>query len=289
MTIASALLPRPVPREPAPPLQPEFWTVVRTRRQTADTVTLWLSAGEDAPPYEFAPGQFCMLYVPGIGESAISISMPDADGHPAFTIRAVGGVTNALCDLTRGAQVGVRGPFGTHWPVERAHGKDLVLMAGGLGLAPLRPALEAAVANRDDFRSVTVLVGARTPGDLLFVEELLGWGGMPDVDVQITVDRADDAWTGRVGVVTKFVPGLHVDPSDSVALVCGPEIMMRFGAQAFIDYGMSPDDIYVSLERTMRCGVGTCGHCQLGPVLICRDGAVFPYSFAGDLMEVKEL
>ena len=142
MTTPTALLPRPARRDPAAPLLPELWTVVRTRRQTPDTVTLWVAHGDDGP-YEFGPGQFCMLYVPGIGESAISISMPDADGHPAFTIRAVGGVTSALCAMSPGDQVGVRGPFGTAWPVEQAYGRDLVLMAGGLGLAPLRPALEA--------------------------------------------------------------------------------------------------------------------------------------------------
>jgi NAD(P)H-flavin reductase len=283
------LLPRPAPTAPQPPLAPTTFRVVRTQPQTADTHTLWVAGPDDEPPLTFAPGQFCMLYVPGIGEAAISISSADRDGNLLFTIRAVGGVTNALCAMRPGDQVGVRGPFGTAWPVDQARGHDLVIVAGGLGLAPLRPALEVANRDRRDYRSVTVLVGARTPGDLLFRRELLGWGGLPDIDVQIAVDRGDDAWPGRVGVVTQFIPGLEIEPEDTYALVCGPEIMMRFAARDLAELGVPDDRIFVSLERTMRCGVGTCGHCQLGPVLICRDGAVFPYSFAAPLMEVAEL
>jgi len=283
------LLPRPGPAAPAPPLLPAFHRVVRTATQTHDTATLWVAPPDGEEPLTFAPGQFCMLYVPGIGEAAISISMADADGHPAFTIRAVGGVTNALTAMRPGDLVGLRGPFGTAWPVEDAKGHDLVIVAGGLGLAPLRPTIEVANAERARYRSVTVLVGARTPDDLLFRRELLGWGGLPDIEVQIAVDRANGDWPGRVGVVTQFIPGLEVEPDDTYAFLCGPEIMMRFAARDLIELGVPANRIYVSLERTMRCGVGTCGHCQLGPILICRDGTVFPYSFAARLMEVAEL
>ena len=275
----------------APPrtdLLPRPRQVVAVRRVTHDVVTLDLAADRDDPP--FAPGQFDMLYAPGVGEAAISISSDPADpATRSHTIREVGWVTRALSRLEAGDVLGVRGPFGRAWPLESAHGRDLVLVAGGIGLAPLRPAILTALRERDRFRRFVLVVGARRPEDLPFADDLAAWEQDPAVDLAVTVDSADAAWTGNVGVVTKLLPGAAFDPDDAVVLTCGPEVMMRFAARAVLDRGVPQDRVHVTLERTMRCGVGTCGHCQLGPWLVCRDGAVFAWPDVADLLDVREL
>jgi NAD(P)H-flavin reductase len=231
-----------------------------------------------------------MLYAFGVGEVPISTSGDhDGDGRLTHTIRAVGAVTRALCALEPGAVVGVRGPFGTEWPLDEATGGDLVVVAGGIGLAPLRPAVRHALARRDDYGAVSVLVGARTPQDLLFVHELEAWRGRLDVEVDVAVDAAAPGWHGRVGLVTTLIPGAVIDPPRASALVCGPEVMMTFVVRALVGRGVPLERIWVSMERNMRCAVGHCGHCQLGPTLICRDGAVFPAAAMTRLMEVREL
>ncbi len=231
-----------------------------------------------------------MLYAPGVGEAAISISSDPADpATRSHTIREVGWVTRALSRLEPGDVLGVRGPFGRAWPLEAAHGRDLVLVAGGIGLAPLRPAILTALRERDRFRRFVLVVGARRPEDLPFADDLAAWEQDPAVDLAVTVDSADAAWTGNVGVVTKLLPGAAFDPDDAVVLTCGPEVMMRFAARAVLDRGVPPGRVHVTLERTMRCGVGTCGHCQLGPWLVCRDGAVFAWPDVADLLDVREL
>ncbi len=263
---------------------------VRARRpELADCVTLQMAA-VDGEPLGFAPGQFTMLYVHGIGEIAISIS-----GNPApsdtlvQTIRAVGAVSRAVCNLSEGQRIGVRGPLGTAWPVERALDKHLMIVAGGLGLAPTRPIIYWALANRDRLKSIDIVYGTRSPDQILYARELLGWSTTDDVRVGVTVDVAAEDWSGRVGLVTDLVPSMLRDPAETVAMVCGPEIMMRFTAQALAASGVPQHDIHVSMERNMKCGIGWCGHCQLGPHLICRDGPVFPYPAVGDLMTVWEL
>jgi NAD(P)H-flavin reductase len=231
-----------------------------------------------------------MLYAPGVGEAPISTS-----GNPVrmsgltHTIRSVGAVTARLCASEPGTVIGVRGPFGTTWPLDEAVGGDLVIIAGGIGLAPLRPALYDVLSRRDDFASVTLLVGARTPGDLLYPRELEEWRGRFDLDVGVTVDAAGATWRGKVGVVTTLVPRAAFEPERTVAFVCGPEIMMTYAARALRDRGLTRDRIWVSMERNMHCGLGHCGHCQLGPCLICRDGAVFRLDHVERLMEVREL
>jgi NAD(P)H-flavin reductase len=261
---------------------------VRSRvQETHDTWTLELDPLDDA----VAPraGQFDMLYAYGVGEVPISTSGDQEDGALTHTIRAVGPVTRALCALDEGEVVGVRGPFGNEWPVADAAGGDLVVVAGGIGLAPLRPAIRYALDRRDEYGAVSVLLGARTPDDLLFREEVEAWRSRLDAEVDVTVDAAAAGWHGRVGLVTELVPGAVFDAASATALVCGPEIMMTFVVRALVDRGLPVERIWLSMERNMRCGVGHCGHCQLGPVLICRDGPVFRADAMIPLMEVREL
>lgn len=269
-------------------MTPAPYRVVGRRRETADTWTLELKALAD--PITPLPGQFAMLYAHGVGEVPISTSGLPAAGTPlTHTIRAVGPVSAALCARDEGSVVGVRGPFGTAWPLEEARGRDLVVVAGGIGLAPLRPAVLHALAHREDFGSFTLLVGARTPDDLLFVDELEAWRSRLDAEALVTVDAATPEWRGRVGLVTTLVPAAPFDPARAVALVCGPEVMMAFVARALVERGLAKERIWVSTERNMRCGVGHCGHCQLGPLLVCRDGPVLRYDEVEGLMGVREL
>ncbi|WIM92933.1 FAD/NAD(P)-binding protein [Actinoplanes oblitus] len=267
------------------PAVPAPSRVVRRRQDTADTVTVELS-GVDEPLPAFQPGQFAMLTAYGVGDVPISISGTEGAG-PAHTIRAVGAVTQALCAAQPGDLVGVRGPFGIGWDLAAAAGHDVLVVAGGLGLAPLRPVVERLLADRSAYGEVTVLAGARQPAELLYRDDLVRWAAQ--AQVLTVVDRPDDTWTGPVGLVTTVIPAAAVDPAASVAYLCGPEVMMRFTARTLIARGVPAERVQVSLERSMRCGVGWCGHCQLGPLLICRDGPVVPYPVAEPLMSVREL
>jgi NAD(P)H-flavin reductase len=262
--------------------------VARREQETADTWTLELEPDGD-PLADFRPGQFAMLYAFGVGEAPISVSRVPAGGGLVHTIRAVGPVTGALCDARPGDTVGVRGPFGTAWPLRGAEGRDVVLVAGGIGMAPLRPVVEHVLAHRGDFGELSVLYGGRTPDALLFAADRERWAGRPDLALHITVDAAAPAWHGRVGLVTRLVAMARMDPSNAVAMVCGPEVMMRLTVAALRDRGIDAADVHLSLERSMTCGVGHCGHCQLGPLLVCRDGPVVPHSVAEPLMAVAEL
>jgi len=204
------------------------------------------------------------------------------------TIRAVGAVTRALCDVFPSDMIGVRGPFGTDWRVDSADGRDMLIVAGGIGLAPLRPVLLTALAQRARYDRVVLLVGARSPADLIFSRELATWRSR-GADVRVTVDHGDDRWDGPVGLVTALIPGAIADPAGTAAFVCGPEIMMRLAAEMLVTRGVPAADIRVSLERNMRCGAALCGHCQLGPLLLCRDGPAAGYDQAGPLAARKEL
>jgi NAD(P)H-flavin reductase len=262
-------------------LMPAPFRVLARTAETADTWTLAL-AGDDR---RFAPGQFAMLYAFGAGEAPISVSA--LDGGLVHTIRAVGAVTQALCDTPVGGVIGVRGPYGTAWPLAEAAGRDVVIVAGGIGLAPLRPVVHALLAERDRYGAVSVVYGSRSPSDLLYVDELERWSAA--ADVAVTVDRPEPGWTGRVGVVTQVIARAPFDPANALAMVCGPEVMMRFAAAALRSRGVAGEAIWVSLERSMKCGAGHCGHCQLGPVMICRDGAVFRHDVVEPLLGVAEL
>ncbi len=268
-------------------LVPVGYRVAGRQAETQDTVSLTLEPA-DQPIAAFRPGQFTMLYAFGVGEIPISVSGPA--GQPALiqTIRAVGAVSRALCGAGTGQLVGVRGPFGTSWDEAAAAGQDLLLVAGGIGLAPLRPALLAALAQRQLYRRIIVLAGARSPDELLFAAQLQDWRDC-GAEVMVTVDKADARWTGNVGVVTQLISQAALDPAQTTALICGPEVMMRLTARSLLAAGLAAARIRVSLERNMQCGVAVCGHCQLGPLLLCRDGPVVSYPVAEALLAVREL
>ena len=272
---------------PAAPVLPARYQVTERLMETHDTVTLDLRP-VDRPIPLHQPGQFTMLYAPGVGEVPVSISGTGPDQVLVQTVRAVGAVTRALCACAPGRMIGVRGPYGTDWDVARAAGGDLLIVAGGIGLAPLRGALQAALAQRDRYRRVVVLIGARSPTELIFVRDLGEWHRR-GADVELTVDRATEGWAGHVGVVTQLLRRATVDPARTTALVCGPEIMMRLTARELLALGVPAAQVRNSLERNMRCGVAECGHCQLGPLLLCRDGPVVSYEVAAQLLAIREL
>ncbi len=270
------------------PMIPRPFRVLRRRRELADTFTLELEA-DDGAPFEFQPGQFTMLYVFGAGEAPISISGDPAKGPLVHTIRAVGTVTDRLMALKPGDHVGVRGPFGAPWPVEKARGHDVLIIAGGVGLAPLRPSIYHILANRQDYGRVAILYGARTPKDILFEKDLVKWRSRFDIYVDVTVDRAEAGWQGKIGVVPKLIDYASFSPEDAIAMVCGPEIMMNFTVQGLRRAGVASEDIYVSMERSMKCAVGYCGHCQFGGRFVCKDGPVFSHAEVAAHMSVREL
>jgi NAD(P)H-flavin reductase len=274
----------------AEPMQPRLFRIRTVRSETHDTFTLELEQAEGTPDSSFKAGQFNMLYVYGVGEVPVSISgNPTTPGILVHTIRSVGTVTKAIHKLKRDDFLGVRGPFGSHWPVDESAGSDIVIVAGGIGLAPLRPALYHVLSQREKYGKVVLLYGTRTPDDILYRRELERWRSRFDLDVHITVDRAPSGWRGNVGVVTLLISKAPFDPLNTVAMVCGPEVMMRFAVQELHKHGIGGGDIYVSMERNMKCAVGFCGHCQYGPVFICKDGPVFPYDRIKDLFALREI
>lgn len=276
--------------EPARSMVPELARIDRVSREIDGVFTLRFDMSHRPGGFAFAPGQFNMLYLFGVGEVAISISGdPARPAELVHTIRAVGTVTNAMAELRRGDVLGLRGPFGAPWPVDAAHGKDLLIIAGGLGLAPLRPAILTALAHRKQFRRLVILYGARTPEDILYKRELERWRGRLDVELDVTVDRAPADWPGHVGVVSSLLGHAHFDPAATIAMLCGPEIMMRFTARDLEHAGVSRDRIYVSMERNMKCGAGLCGHCQLGPAFVCKDGPVFRFDQVEPLFYTPEI
>ncbi|MET9182281.1 FAD/NAD(P)-binding protein [Kitasatospora aureofaciens] len=263
---------------------PVPYRVTAATAETADTVSLELEPIERALP-AFSPGRFAMVYAFGIGEVPISVSA--LRGRPVLTVRAVGAVTGALCRLRPGDAVGLRGPYGTGWDLDAAADSDLLVVAGGLGLAPLRPVVHQALDRPDRFGSLAVLVGARSPGELLYRAELPQW--RTSAQVEVTVDQPDPTWRGTVGVVTALLDRIDLRLDRTRALVCGPEAMIRHTARALLARGLPARRLQTSLERNMRCGTGHCGHCQLGPLLLCLDGPVIGYDRAEPLLAVREL
>ncbi len=281
------------PRVPAVGADPMFlrpFRVFATRRDTVDTVTLELVAADGGAPLVFRPGQFTMMYIYGVGEVPISIAgNPSTPETLIHTVRAVGAVTNAICALERGDTIGIRGPYGTHWPIEDATDRDVIIVAGGIGIAPVRPVIHHLMTYRPDYRSVSIVYGSRSPADLLYTEDIHRWRSRFDTNVQVTVDRADDSWLGDVGVVTPMIDRLSYEPGATTAIVCGPEIMMRIVARELVNRGVTADQIWVSLERNLKCGLGYCGHCQIGPAFVCRNGPVVSFESVSTRLGMEEL
>ncbi len=271
--------------------KPETAVIKKIKAQTPDTATYTLAFADEKKQsdYSFRPGQFNMLTILGIGEAPISISSP-ADDRLTFdhTIRRVGNLTRVLSGLKDGDTVGIRGPYGNGWPVEEMRGKNILLIAGGIGLAPLRPVIQQVARHRRDFGSLEILYGARTPADGMFSDEYAQWRGIPDTRLWLTVDQVPDGnrWDHDVGLVTDLVEDrMESKPQSTVVVMCGPEIMMKFVVKALLARGFKPGQIYVSLERRMECGVAKCGHCQMGHIYVCKDGPVFNYAEIKDLPE----
>jgi NAD(P)H-flavin reductase len=260
------------------PMLPELYRIERLSRETHDTFTIALAPQNSGEAFRFLPGQFNMLYVFGTGEVPISISSDPQDSASfQHTTRMVGAVTRGMGRLKKGDVVGVRGPYGTHWPVEQAEGRDVVIVTGGIGLAPLRPVLYRLMAERPKYRRIVLLYGARSPEDILYRRELERWRSKFDLEIQVTVDRGTRGWRGNVGVVTTMIGRSPFDPSNAVVFACGPEVMMRFALMEFQRRGLASQNIYLSMERNMKCAIGFCGHCQYGPAFICKDGPVFRF------------
>jgi NAD(P)H-flavin reductase len=280
-----------LPAELEAPMLPRPFRVLETWEEIPGCMSLRVEPADGATDADaFAPGQFYMIYVFGQGEVPISISGDTAKtGELTFTVMAVGPVTEALCATRAGAIIGLRGPFGTTWPVADIEGRDVIVMAGGLGLAPMRPAVYHMLANRDRYGDLTLLYGARQPKTILFSDQLAGWSANDPIDINVTVDNAGRDWTGKVGVVTDFLNWRRIDPERTAALICGPEIMMRFSAHALLDRGVAAETIHVSMERHMKCGVRICGRCQYGPYFVCEDGPVFSFDRVQHLFRIREV
>ncbi len=277
------------------PLKPQDAVIVAIQRETYDVLTYTLVL-KDGGEFSFKPGQFNMVGLPGMGEAPISISSEPSrlalspstelrtspvEVRESFdhTIRAVGNVTKALANLKEGDEVMIRGPYGSGWPMEEARGKDILIVAGGIGLAPLRPFIFHIFENRADFGYLEILYGARTPDDMLYTREFPEWRKQEEVRLLLTVDRLPEgkAWEYEIGLVTEFFDFVEISPVNGIALTCGPEIMMRFVTMGLLQRGFSPGRVYLSMERRMKCGIAHCGHCQIGPKYVCQDGPVFTY------------
>jgi NAD(P)H-flavin reductase len=269
---------------------PNWVEIVKIEQEAPGVKTYWLkfTDPEIQKEFSFKPGQFNLLTVPGYGEAAISISSDpkntEAIGH---TIRLTGNVTNAIDRLGIGGTLGLRGPFGSYWPLEELKGKDIYIAAGGIGLPPLRPVIYHIIQNRSDYGKVVLIYGARTPEDLQFTQEFDDWE-KADIELMVCVDSCDDSWTGLVGVVPMLFYSLRIDPKKGALMTCGPEIMIHFAAYEAIARRVPRERIFVSLEKNMKCGFGSCGHCQLGPYFVCKDGPVFSYEQIGPYLEVED-
>ena len=255
-------------------------TIVEKIREAEDihTYRLRLNDEDARRTFRFATGQFNMVYLFGIGEVAISIvSDPDEQEFLGHTIRAVGRVTSAIARLQAGEILGVRGPFGQGWPLEESRGRDLVFVTGGLGCAPVVGAIEYIFRRREQYGSVKILHGVKTPEDLLFRERFDSWRKQPETEVLLASGQPGKSWRDHVGVVTELFELVSINPTNTIVLMCGPEIMMRLGVPILMTRGIPATAIFLSLERHMECGVGLCGHCQMGPYFLCKDGPVMRY------------
>lgn len=269
-------------------LIPTIYQVKSITHETSDVFTLALTAKDNVGRKPFLPGQFNMLYHFGFGEVAISLSGdPSSQADLIHTIRAVGSVTKSMQELKAGEEIGVRGPFGSSWPLLKKQ-CDVLVIAGGIGLAPLRSALFDLVAHRERYQNITLLYGARSPNDVIYKKDLESWQ-KEGVKVETTVDYADMSWKGQVGVVTKLIKRNIEKPKNTLVLLCGPEIMIKFAVQELLGAEVEENNIFISLERHMQCAVGFCGRCQYGPYFLCKDGPVLSYEQLRHWLMIKEL
>ena len=267
---------------------PDIFVVTERIQENSDTVTLAIAPINDQPLTPFTPGQFNMLYRFGVGEVPISFSGSHLNlNNYHHTIRMIGKTTEGLAGLQVGQQLGVRGPFGRGWPMAEITGKQLLIIAGGIGLAPLQPIIEAAVQGSLGAREVQLFYGAKSPQALLFQNRLPAW--RQHTTVQESVDSANSNWHGHIGVITQPLAKAQFNPANTLALICGPEIMMRFAIQTLQQLGLPERSIYLSMERNMHCAIGHCGHCQWGPHFICKDGPVFNFADIADWFYLREL
>lgn len=271
------------------PYQPEKVAIKSIVPQTNDTKTYNVAFVDKniAKGYSFKPGQFNMITAFGFGEAPISISSDPEEKEIGHTVRKVGSVTEAMALMKTEATIGIRGPYGRGWPMEQLEGKDVLIIAGGIGLAPLRPVITQISKHREKFGQFEIIYGARTPADELFKNEYESWRRLPNTSVHLTVDRVPqgEKWNGSVGLVTKLLDNMNTKPKNSLILICGPEIMMKFIIKGLLEKGFLPEQIFVSMERRMKCGIGKCGNCQLGPKFVCKDGPVFTYKELSELVE----
>lgn len=290
MTLPRLAMSQRSPRHHAPsPWQSRVTRIMAIRPEAPGVFTLDLVSRDAGPAVRFEPGQFHMLHLPGIGEAAISIASDPAVSSPvSHTIRAVGNVTHALARLAVGDELLVRGPFGSRWPLAEIRGRDVILAAGGVGLASLRAAICHLARQRDDYGSVAILHGAKTPADLLYVHEHDRWRAA-GLNVFTVVDAADDRWPGAIGVVPDLFADLDIDPGGTSLLCCGPEPMMRAVVARGAGAGIATADIFLAVERNMSCAAGFCGLCQLGPTFVCQDGPVFRHDAIAPFLAVPHL
>ncbi|MBX3324874.1 MAG: FAD/NAD(P)-binding protein [Nitrospira sp.] len=252
-------------------------TIIEKIREADDihTYRLRLNDEETRRNFRFTAGQFNMVYLFGVGEVAISIvSDPEEPERLDHTIRSVGRVTSAIAQRQVGEALGIRGPFGKGWPLEEARGHDVVIVTGGLGCAPVVGAIEYIFRRREQYGSIKILHGVKMPQDLVYRDRFDAWRHVPDTEVLLTSDQPDKTWQYHIGVVTELFERVTLDPAKTVVLMCGPEIMMRLGVPILMRRGIPAAAIHVSLERHMECGIGLCGHCQMGPYFLCKDGPV---------------
>jgi len=274
------------------PYVPKLAEIVEKRHEAKNIYTyrLRFSAEEDQRDYSFKPGQFNMLYIYGVGEIPISISGDPSDKEGIdHIIRVVGTVSRAMEACEVGDSLGIRGPFGSEWPLEEAKGKDVLIVTGGLGCAPVMGAIHYILNRRKEFGALKILHGIKAPKDLIYRQKIEEWKQFPDTEVHLTSDESDKDWKFHIGVVTNLMEKINVDPANTIVMMCGPEIMMKFSIKEFKKRNIPAEQIYLSMERNMKCAMGFCGHCQYGPHFICRDGPILRYDQVQGIFPIKEV
>ncbi len=271
------------------PYVPELAEIISIKEQTPDVKTFEISL-KDKRNFDYKPGQFVEITVFGHGEFPTSISSSPIPCKSCFetTVKNMGGTTASLHDLSPGDTIGVRGPFGNGFPVDDMKGKNVLFIAGGIGLAPIKSLIYYVLENKKDYGDLMLLYGSRSPTDLVFRDDVLLDENVTeklDMEVLLTVDKGDGSWKGNVGVVTTLFDKVDLDPANTVVAICGPPIMIKFAVQDLLKRGFKEENVFVSLERMMSCGVGMCGHCMIGSKYVCKDGPVFTYAETKDFLE----